>query len=238
MMPFHLTLGAIRRADLTIVESNEAPAPVVSRRAGVLRTVALDVVGPLVVYRLCRSIGMAEVWSLVIAGILPGVGVLVDWLRWRTLEMVGVVVLGGIGLSIVLAMVSGNPKAVLLEGAAITAAFGVACLLSLGGRRPLIFYFGQAFYGGRHSHEGIELDIDYEQYKEARFFWRVVTVVWGVTHIALAAALTMIVLGSSTGTALTFNRTVPWTLNGLLLVWSIWWGERLRAQKPDPEAHD
>jgi hypothetical protein len=218
-----------------LVGNDNRAVPVVSRRAGVLRLVGLDIVGPLVLYRVCRGAGLPEVWSLVLAGILPGIGVVIDWLRWHTLEVVGAVVLGGIGLSVVLALVSDDPKVVLLEGAAITAAFGVGCLLSLTARRPLIFYFGQAFSGGRHSAEGAELDADYERYDEARFFWRTVTTVWGLTHIALAAILAVIVWTSSTGTALTFNRTVPWVLTGGLLAWAFWWGERLRAQKPEDE---
>jgi uncharacterized membrane protein len=79
------------------------------------------------------------------------------------------------------------------------------------------------------------MDTDYDQYEEARYFWRIVTTVWGLTHIALAAVLTAIVQGSSTSTALTFNRTVPWVLTGVLIAWAVWWGERLRAQKPTDE---
>jgi intracellular septation protein A len=193
---------------------------------------ALDIVGPLVVYRLCRGVGMAEVWALVVAGLPPGIGVLTDWLRWRTLEVVGSVVLAGIGLSIALALITNDTKVVLLEDAGLTAAFGLACLGSLATKRPLIFYFGQGFYGGRHSVEGAEMASDFDLYSEARFFWRTVTAVWGVTHIALALAVTLIVQTQSTGTALSFNRVVPWILTGALLVWSIWWGERLKAQKP------
>lgn len=200
-----------------------------------LRTLGLDIVGPLAAFRVCRSAGLDEVWSLVLAGSLPGIGVLVDYVRWRTIDVVGVVVLSGIGLSIVLALVTDDPKAVLLESAALTAAFGVACLLSLPARRPLIFYLGQAFYGGRHSSEGAELDADYEQYEEARFVWRVITVAWGLAHIALAAVLAAVVQTSSMSTALTFNRTVPWIITGGLIAWSVWWGERRRAEKPSGE---
>jgi hypothetical protein len=199
----------------------------------VIRTLALDIVGPLVMFRICRRAGVPEVWSLVISGALPALGVLVDWLRWRTLEVVGLIVLVGIALSVALALITSDPKAVLLEGAAITAAFGLACFCSLRLRRPLIFYFGQAFEGGRHSATGAEMEEDYDVYEEARFFWRTVTVVWGITQIVVAASLTAFVLTSSTGRALTFNRTVPWVATAALICWSIWWGERLRAQKPD-----
>lgn len=215
--------------------ASEAGERTVSRSAGTLRTLGLDIVGPLVAYQLLRTAGLGEVWSLVLAGTLPGFGVSVDYLRWRTVDVVGVVVLSGIGLSIVLAVVTDDPKIVLLESAALTAAFGLGCLLSLATHRPLIFYFGQAFYGGRHSSEGAELEADFDKYGEAEFFWRTVTVVWGLTHLALAAVLTAIVQTSSTSTALTFNRTAPWILTAVLIAWAVWWGERLRARKPTDE---
>jgi hypothetical protein len=86
--------------------------------------------------------------------------------------------------------------------------------------------------GGRHSAEGAEMASDFDLYREARFFWRTVTAVWGVTHIALLLAVTLIVQTQSTGTALSFNRVVPWILTGVLLAWTFWWGERLKAQRP------
>jgi hypothetical protein len=203
-----------------------------SRSAGMARTLGLDIVGPLVLYRVCRLAGLSEVWSLVLAGLLPGIGVVIDWIRFRTLQVVGAVVLAGIGLGIVLALLSNDPKTVLLEGVAITAAFGVACLVSLAGRRPLIFHFAQAFYGGRWTAEGAELDEDYDRYDEARSFWRIGTAVWGVTYLLQAAVRAVIIRNTSTGTALTVNRTVPWLISGLLFLWMYRWGTRLRARKP------
>ena len=208
----------------------------VSRRAGMLRTLGLDIAGPLVVYRVCRAAGVSEVWSLVISGCPPAVGVLLDWLRWRTLEVVGAVVLAGIGVSVVLALVTEDPQIVLLESAAITAAFGVACLVSLTRRRPLIFYFAQAFYGGRHSVDGAELDADYDRYTEAQSYWRTVTTVWAVVYLIEAGAKAILVQRVSVGTALTYNRTVPWVVSGLLFAWTFWWGSRLSAQKPASNA--
>jgi hypothetical protein len=208
--------------------ATDAGNPVTSRRAGVLRIVGLDVVGPLLVFRLCRdTVGMPEVWSLVVSGALPALGVAVDWLRWRTLEVVGAVVLGGISLSVVLALVSSDTKVVLLEAAATTAAFGVACLVSLGLRRPLIFYFAQAFYGGRHSVDGAELDTDYDEFPRARSFWRTVSSVWGVTYLVQASVATIVVQTQPTATALLFNRTVPWLVFEVLFAWAHVWGNRL-----------
>jgi len=203
-----------------------------SRRVGLLRTLGLDIVGPLVAYQLLRNAGVSEVWSLVLSGVLPAFGVLTDWLRWRTLEVVGVVVLAGIGISVVLALVTHDPKVVLLEGAIVTAAFGLTCLGSLSRRRPLIFYFAQAFSGGRHSAEGAEMDADYDRYHQARAFWRIVTTVWGVTYVVEALIRVVVVQIASTSTALAINRIAPWIILGSLFTWTYWWGHRMRSRKP------
>lgn len=214
--------------------------PASGRWLGMLRTLGLDLVGPLLTFQLLRSQGLSEVWSLVLSGTLPAIGVAFDWIRWRTLEVIGVIVLSGIALSIVLALISNDPKIVLLEGAMITAAFGIACLVSVRWRRPMIFYFAQAFNGGRHSVEGAEMDTDYNNYSEARSFWRTVTIVWGVVNIAEALVRVVVVERVSTATALTVNRTVPWLIFAGLFAWTYWWGcgcghgNRL---SPDDQAH-
>ena len=194
----------------------------------------LDIVGPLVVFRVCRGGGVPEVWSLVLSGLPPAIGVLFDWWRWRTLEMVGAVVLAGIAVSVVLALVTDDPQVVLLESAILTGLFGLGCLVSLRWRRPLIFSFAQAFYGGRHSADGVEFDEDYEAYAEARFYWRAVTAVWGAVYLVESVVKAIVVTHTSTERALLFNRTVPWVVYAALMAWTMWWGFRLRRTKPAP----
>jgi hypothetical protein len=200
------------------------------------RILVLDIVGPLLVYRACRAAGVPDVWSLVLSGLPPLLGVLSDWLRWRTLEVVGAFVLAGISLSVVIAVLTDDARIVLLESAAWTGVFGLASFLSLATRRPLLFHFAQAFYGGRHSAAGAELDDDYEQYAEARSFFRVVTIVWGVVFLLEAAGKVFVTRVAGTGTALTVNRTVPWLVFAVLLSWTLWWGNRLRARRPTDSA--
>ena len=56
-----------------------------------------------------------------IGGILPAVGVAVDWVRFRTLQALGVVVLAALALGVVLALVSDDPKTVLCRPRASSA---------------------------------------------------------------------------------------------------------------------
>ena len=186
--------------------------------------------GPLLLYRICRSAGMPTVWSLVISGCSPGLGVLIDYIRWRTLEVVGAIVLMGITFSVVLALISGSPKAVLLESAAVTAGFGILCFVSLLARRPLMLYFVQAFRGGRHSEEGVGMEEAYGTYPQSRRYFRTITVVWGIANLAQAAALATIVQLVSPGAALVFNKTVPFVGFTLLFAWTYRWGMRMRAE--------
>ena len=203
-----------------------------SGRSGTLRILLLDIVGPLVVYRGCRSAGVPEVWALVLSGLPPLLGVTADWLRWRTLEAIGAFVLAGIALSVVFAALTNDARIVLLEGAAFTGVLGGICFLSLAARRPLLFHFAQAFYGGRHSTTGTELDDDYQQYVEVRSFFRIVTIVWGVVFLAEAVLKAAVARTASTGAALTVNRILPWLVLLPLLAWTLWWGNRLRARRP------
>ena len=176
---------------------------------------------------------MSQVWALVTSSATPGVGVLIDYARWRTLEVVGAVVLFGIALSVVLALVSGTTKAVLLEGALSTGVFGVLCLLSLTWQRPLLFRFIQAFYGGAHTDEGRSLDESYVSFEQARAFFRTVTAVWGLAYLAEAAAKAVVVQFVSTAIALTLNRVVPAAVFVVLFAWTYRWGMRLRSQQAE-----
>lgn len=206
-----------------------------SRWAGVLRVVGLDVVAPLVVFQLARLSGVPVVWALVASGLPPLVGVVVDWFRWRTLEIVGVVVCAGIVLSVVLALLSDDPRAVLFEGVIITFAFGVGCLWSLRARRPLIYSFAQAFYGGPRAVDGAELDSEYVTYREARSFWRSVTVVWAAVYAVESTARGLAVVFTSTQTALVLNRLRPWVVYVGLMALTFWWGRRARGGTPAPQ---
>jgi hypothetical protein len=201
----------------------------VGRHAGMLRSLGLDLAAPLVVYALCRRLGMSEVWALVVSGAPPGLGVLLDWIRWRTLEVVGAVVLAGIALSLVLGLASDDPRTVLLEGAVLTGAFGAGCLLSLGRRRPLIFHFAQAFYGGPHSVQGMELGKEHDGSAVARSFWRRATLVWGVAYLLEAGVRVAVIQQVSTSAALAMNRLAPWLVSGVLFAGTYVWGTRLRA---------
>ena len=161
-------------------------------------------------YSLLRSAGLSSVSALVLSGAFPALGIAVGVARDRRVDAIGVLVLAGIAVGTVLGLVSGNARLVLVEGSVPTAVFGLLCLGSLWSRRPLIFRFALEFMGadtprGR-DFEGLW------RYPGFRHAFRLFTVVWGVAYLAEAAARVVIVETTSTATALTVSKVMPYAV--------------------------
>ena len=200
-----------------------------------------DIAGPLVTYSLLRSAGQSAVTALVLSGIFPALGVAAGLIRRGRVDTIGVLVLAGIAVGTVLGLLSGDPRLVLVEGSVPTAVFGLLCLGSLWAHRPLIYRFAIEFIGA-DTPKGREFESLW-RYPGFRHTFRLFTVVWGVTYLAEAAARVIIVETTSTGTALTVSKVMPYVVAAALVAWMIAYGrharrkgERLAAEAEAPEA--
>lgn len=220
----------------TVASSSPASAPRVGRsRFSSLAPIAVfDVAGPLVVYQLLRANGHSQVTSLIIAGAFPVLGVLLTIIRDRRLDVIGILVLTGIAVKVCLGLASHNAKLVLLEGALPTTIFALALLGSLLAPRPLMFYFAHESMG-RDTPKGRDF-ADLWQYPGFRHGFRVMTVVWGVTYLALAAAHIVIVETQSAGTALSISKVLPYLVLAILIPWTILYAKRGQRQGKRAEA--
>ena len=134
--------------------------------------------------------------------------------------------LAGIAVGTVLGLVTGNARLVLVEGSVPTAVFGLLCLGSLWSRLPLIFRFALEFMGadtprGR-DFEGLW------RYEGFRHAFRLFTVVWGVVYLAEAAARVVIVETTSTATALSVSKVMPYAVAAVLAGWMTIYGRRTK----------
>jgi hypothetical protein len=188
--------------------------------------VVFDIAGPLVAYSLLRSAGQSAVTALVLSGAFPALGVVIGLIRHRRADTIGVLVLAGIAVGTVLGLLSGDPRLVLVEGSVPTAVFGLLCLGSLWARRPLIYRFAIEFIGAGTA-KGREFQSLW-QYAGFRHAFRLYTVVWGVAYLAEAAARVIIVETTSTGTALTVSRVMPYVAGAAIIAWMIAHGRRAR----------
>jgi hypothetical protein len=195
-------------------------------KSGRLRSLSMivvfDIAAPLATYYLLRSAGLTAVEALLISGVFPAVGVGMSALRNRRLDVIGALVLAGIGVGTVLGLVFDSPRLLLVEGSVPTGIFGVACLGSLRARRPLMFTFALEFIGPDTSQgrEMVQL-WDYEGYRRV---FRTITAVWGCGFLVEAAIRIFIVYTTSTGTALTLSKITPFVFVGIFSAWTFGYG--------------
>jgi hypothetical protein len=185
-----------------------------------------DIAGPLMAYSLLRSAGQSAVTALVLSGALPAVGVIAGLIRHRRVDAIGVLVLAGIAVGTILGLVSGDPRLVLVEGSVPTAVFGLLCLGSLWARRPLIYRFAIEFIGA-DTPKGRDFESLW-QYQGFRHAFRLYTIVWGVAYLAEAAARVIVVETTSTGTALTVSKVMPYAVAAAIIAWMIAHGRHAR----------
>ena len=190
--------------------------------------VVFDIAGPLVAYSLLRSAGLSAVTALVLSGAFPALGVIVSLIRHRRADTIGVLVLAGIAVGTVVGLLSGDPRLVLVEGSVPTAVFGFLCLGSLWARRPLIYRFAVEFMGA-DTPKGRDF-ASLWQYPGFRHAFRLYTVVWGVAYLAEAAARVIIVETTSTSTALTVSKVMPYVVAAGIIAWMIAHGRRARRE--------
>lgn len=192
-----------------------------------LRSIAMiavfDIAGPLLTYYLLRGAGFGQVTALVLSGVFPAAGIVIGIISRRRAGAVGVLVLAGIVVGAILALISHNPKVVLDEASVGTGVFGLMCLGSLATSKPLMFRLSHEFIGP-DTPKGREFTA-FWQHEEFRRLFRVITIVWGVTFLAEAAARIVIVQNTSPGTALAISNVMPFAVAGVLTIWTIGYGQ-------------
>lgn len=203
-----------------------------SRLLSLAPIAVFDLAGPLALYWLLRAAGVREVSALILSGILPALGVAVGFIRHRRVDAIGVLVLFGIVTGTVVGLVSHSARLVLLEGSVPTAVFGLACLGSLLAGRPLMFRIALQTIGVATA-SGRNLQASWSQ-PQVRHRFTVITLVWGITYLAEAAARFVIVNAVSTGTALVVVKLMPYLVTAVLINWT----RRSRRVGQPPVARD
>src|ERR1700735_1859577 len=196
----------------------QPPARLRNRLESLAMIAVFDIAGPLAIYSMVRAAGLGAVPALLLSGVLPALGVRLSVARHRRVDAVGILVLAGVAVGTILGLVTGNERLVLAEGSVPTAIFGLACLGSLWGRRPLIFRFALEFIGA-DTPQGRDLATRW-QYPGFRRVFRLFTLVWGAAYLAEAAARVVIIELASTGTALTVSKIMPYAVAALLIGWA------------------
>jgi hypothetical protein len=191
---------------------------------------------PLTVYYVVRHHVSSDQRALIIAGFFPAAWIVFQWIRGRvggrgnSLDPIGAIVLFGfvVGVS-VSELLHGNAFVLKVRDSAFTVTFGVACLISLLAKRPMMFHIGKAMSAGddpRRQAAYDELwDID-----QAKRVFRIITVVWAIGLIVEASLRIVLAALLSTGVFLAVSPVIAFVSFGGLGVFTGVYSARSRKR--------
>ncbi|MBO1754905.1 VC0807 family protein [Allobranchiibius sp. CTAmp26] len=210
------------------------------RMSGLLRMLALDIAIPVGGYYLARVFGAGMTAALLISTVLAGIRLC--WLIWRQgrADAFAIFMLFLFGGGLTLSLITGDPRFLLLKGAALTVLSGLVFLGSVAVRRPLTFSVAQRLAGSDET-SAAGLKQGWATSAPFRMGFYLMGIVWGVglilsgtVQIALIYTLT---LDQSVGA----TNIVALAVFAVCIGWNVWFVERSRslsrdASDPQPEA--
>ena len=200
-------------------------------------SLALDVVVPIVAYQgLIHVVGMARLPALVLSGAFPAANVVRRYVQHRRVDPIGVIVLLSIVVGAVLSLISGSEKLTLLRESLLTAAFGIAFLVSLVFRKPIMFLLVRQFVAREDERQLSEWDALWEGVPEFRRVMRQMTALWGIALLSEFILKVVMIETLSTDVVQAISGPVILVLTGVLIVATISWGRRVRERGAEPTA--
>jgi hypothetical protein len=223
-------MPAIRTSKSTMGEGYVARVRrfVGARGAGIGLEILFNFVLPFLVYISCES-RLGQVHALMAASAPPIAWALIEFIRRRRVDALSILVLAGVGLSLLVYAGGGSVRLLQLREKLVTAAVGLVFLGSAAIGRPLMYQLGRAAVGRRNPSELGE----FEAAKEDVHFRRsltILTLVWGSALVAEAALATVLVFALSVRHYLLVGPVLGYATMGAVGCWSFFYVRRRKGQ--------
>lgn len=192
-------------------------------------TIALSIVAPIVIYDVATDHGVAEFPALALACLGPAVELVTVWAWRRRLDEISTVAMTFLLATIVISLVSRDPRALLLREAAVLGLYGLFLLATVPTPWPLCFFFGRRFATGGDP-DKVAWWNDLWRYPRFRRTQRLMTTMWGATLLAEGVVRAVLVYRLPVRTMVVVNSTVPYLVLATLIVITIVWGKREQAR--------
>lgn len=164
-----------------------------SSRTRLVLPIMLDVVAPVVLYYVFTALGMHSVLALTIAGLVPAIRIIYTAITERRLDNLAMLVLLMVVAAIALAFVTGDAQWVLAKESFFTAAAGIWCLVTLLGRKPIMYYAARPFATrGRATREAL-WEPTWERSERFRAIIGRITLAWGAMFLLDAVARLVVI---------------------------------------------
>jgi len=187
---------------------------------------------PWVTYRLMVA-HVGVTWALA-ASALP----LLAWIfamlvRYREFDALSATLIASIGLAIVLIAFDHPTRPLLPREPVIRGIIGVAFLLSLALRRPLIYYLARSTLVREHGARGDRFETLWNTRAEFRHALRIMTAVWGAGLIVEDLLRSVIVQAWPDARAPLLSMSLSYAIYGCLVVWTGLYRRRINRQNDD-----
>lgn len=183
------------------------------------RVALLDIVLPVLAIVLLERNGVPALPAYAAASVFPIASVAGAWLQRRSIDVIGVGVVLGIGSGLLLGAVTADPRFALVRAAPGFALFGIAALLSLFTARPLMFFVARAFGAGS---DAARIAAWNQRLAFPRFqaVMRRLTLVWGIVALTEACAALACAFFLPGQIALIAEPLLAFGTIGALLAWT------------------
>lgn len=188
----------------------------VARQA--LPSLLLNGVAPLVLYSVLRP-HMAATPALLLTALVPLIENVIAFARHRRFDAFGVLVFLSLASSAAVVLVGGSPRWILARESLLSGAFGLAMLLSLLYRRPLVYYLAGHFVAG-HAPERVAAYRRTAHLPQMQSFLRLMTAVWGVVTLADASLNVYLAFAVPVALFLALAPAARYMIIGLAFAWS------------------
>jgi len=194
----------------------------------VLPNILINAVAPYATYLALRHFGVETVHALAAGAVFPVAGIILGFVRERRVQALGAIVLTATIASIAGALYFTSPFLALAKGSLITGAIGIAFVLSLFARRPLVFYLAT-----------MSADADLRQEAETRWqteavyrrLMRRITIVWAAA-LFVEATLRLVLIPLLPITVFLPVSEALWICCFLLMIgWSWRYAGRVMARE-------
>lgn len=196
-----------------------------------LSALGINVLLPVLAYRLVAPhAGLAA--GLAASALPPIAWMIWDFARYRHFDALSALVLVSIFLSLAAVPLGGTQNRA-LEEPIVSGVTGIAFLISLAFRRPLVFYLARSTMA-RENDDGVTtFEEEWHERPLLAAQIRLMTLVWGIGLIAENTLRCLIVWrGGDTPRAVLASTLVFYGVYGGLMLWTVW---RRRALKQDAE---
>ena len=196
------------------------------RRIG--REILVNIVLPYLIYSLTQP-RFGDVSALVASSAPPILWSIVEFARVRRIDALSMLVLFGIGLSLLAMLGGGSVRFLQLREKLVTVIVGVVFLASAAIGRPLMYELVRAFLARTNDPELTRV----ESVRNESFFraiMMVMTLVWGVGLLADAVVSVALLYALSIRIYLVVNPILGYATIGSLTIWNVWFGKKKRRE--------